>query len=674
MIALLFYLVSSILFSSLATGIGIFTPGLLIVEKLLPKLTPLQKLLIAYCVGLSLFGMQAYVLGWLHLRSLGFVYIGAATVLFFFYRSRFVASLQSIRAEWNMIPLLMRCLFVLGVFVQCLQMAGNGLPLPAGTPLYRTNAYDGVFHLGLIESMKVNFPPQEPSTIGLSVVNYHYWSDLILSDQSRLFNVSASFLFFQWTPIWLSLFTSLALYELIGMLCSKESRSFRLTASVVSFLILLFGADSGWIIPLLVHRTFTFTYPAIDNGPTQFLNMPHVFGKLFFYSVGILFLEWRREKQKPTLFVALALTAVSFGLKIYFGIALALGFFFAFLSEGFMVFLRNRLQVKESFRELLPLFLSGLLFLILVAGIYLPVNRGAGGLSWYPLEWPKLFVNSENFDWTDLNYRIAIAKYLHNNIKLYWYDVVLIVVGLVAIYGTRFVGFLLTRRTAKLFGRDGFIFFYIPAVVFLIIGMTTLQDSGSFNVFNFFAVSMSVMAISLGLLSSQVMAWNKSIGVILVALLLAFALPRSGFEVVSMIQRYQNATDVVTISPQSREAFSYIRGLPQKETLVATSLGDPLEQKSTYIPAFSGKPVYFAGKYLLETHNQPYKETEAKVRLLFEITDFETFVSTARTLGITTIWVDRRSPSSPADLMLLQHESKASFANDDILIYDRRNL
>ncbi len=673
--SLLSYLAVQTLLSSIATLVAVFIPGLLVSRQFFSKMNPLRLLLISYCVGVALFSAHGYVLGWLQIRQLNFIFpiLSIAVGLFFFRRIH--EYLAQLFAAFTSMPKYILILVCIGVLLQSVQMFGNGLPTQNGMHFYRTNAYDGIFHIGLIEAMKETFPPEEPSSSGLAVVNYHYWSDLFISDLSRTFRVSPLFLFFQWQPLLLSFFTSLAVYELIKMFTEKETSTFQTVASVCALLFLIVGSDSGWVFPLYLKGVFTFEYPAIDNGPTQFLNMPHTFGKLFLFVVGIIFLEWRKSKKISTLVLGFLLAAVSFGLKVYFGIALALGFLFSLIADGVQILFQTRKVGVLGLRRLVPLFLSGLIFLGAFAAIYLPVNKNAGGLSWYPLEWPKLLINRDHFDWTTLQYKMAIAAYLHNQPKIVFYNGALVVIGLIAIYGSRAVGFITSKKSLRLFGMHGFLFFMLPAILFTGIGFTTLQVSGGFNVFNFFAVSMSSLVLSLALLCAQIWNKNRVIAFGWILFLLAFSLPRSIFEISSMFSRYRDGFDRVTLSRAEQEAFTTLRSLPLEESeSVGASLENPLEGKSTYIRAMSGKPVYLAGKYVLETHNQPYLEKENKLKTLFSMSDQAAFGNLASEMNIRYIWVDSEFAHTPAEKMLLIRKEKALFANDRILIYDRKNL
>lgn len=671
----MFTLLCDLTLASLSTFIALVVPGILLLKWILriKTLSPLEELVIGWCLGLALFGLQAYLFGWMHWRAGGYLYLLLICVLTWHQRTLLHTWLIGIWRALRALPLGFLLLIVLGGTMQSVQMLGNGLPLAGTTRYWRTNAYDGIFHLGLIESMKTTFPPEEPSRSGLRMVNYHYWSDLIISEHSRLFGIQSSFLFFQWYPIWIALLTGLGVFLLVKQLTADQSSAFQWVAIVMSLLILYLGSDSGWIFPIWIHRIFTFSYPAIDNGPTQFLNVPHAFGKFFFFAVSLVFLHWRKTKQERLLGLGLFLSAVSFGIKVYFGIALSLGFGMVFVVDGIRM-LTSTQQWSNKFSTLWPYFWMGTLFLVLFALIYLPANRNAGGLSWYPLEWPKLLINPEHFDWTTLNYRIAIASLTHDRIRTSIYDVALVGIGLVAIYGSRAVGFILTRKSLRILGADGVLFWYLPSLLFLGVGMTTLQVSGGFNVFNFFAVGMCAVVLTLALLVASLFERSRVAALVLGCLLIGVALPRSFFEVGSMMARYETGSDSVEITPSVQDAYAFLRSLSLPHIVIATSLSDPYESKSTYIRAFSGKPVYFSGKYLLETHNQPYQDREAALRSLYGLTDPQAVKAMASELGITHLWIDRTTVSTPWEKILVEQSQKALFANDRIVIYDIHTL
>lgn len=641
-----------------------FIPGLLLTRILKLRATPIFTFVLAMVIGIALFGTQIYIFGWIGVRFVTYIYLTAIIGISFWLRKSILHYLSEL---WQSLRLLgpMVIVLVAGVvLLQSLQMFGNGLPTESGTRFWRTNAYDGMYHLGLIESMKNVFPPYEPSSSGQPVINYHYWSDLVISEQARIFKTPSPFLFFQWLPIFISTLTAFAVVEFVRMLTKSQSPGFMHVSIILSLLFLGLGSDSGWALYWMIHERVSFAYPAIDNGPTQFLNMPHTFGKLFFFAIGGLFLVWRKDRRWSVLFLLLFLSAVSIGLKVYFGLALALGFLGIFAYDAIK---------SRSIPHFMRLVMMGVVYLILIAAIYLPVNSGAGGLSWYPLEWPTLLINRENIDWTDLAIRIGIARYEHNSSKQALYNVILVAVGLIAIHGTRALGFVLTKRSMRLFGTDGLIFFVVPVLICTFLGFTTLQVSGGFNVFNFFAVSLSILGISTALLLTTVYEKNRVIGVLLITIALMFCLPRSVFETKNMIENYTSGNDSVLVSKSHLDAYAYLRSL-RGNIIVATSLEHDLERRSTYQAAFSGKPSYFSGKYLLETHNEPFIEKEQNTRNLFSQSTIDDIKATAKQLGITHLLLDANRLSTPAEQILSEHRTTAAFEKDNVLVYDVNQL
>ncbi len=670
---LLFYLAFQIVITSISSFFCFFLPGFLLVHSLKIKTTAIFTLVLTLVTGIALFGIQGYIFGWLGIRGASYVYLIVVAYLSIKQRQAITQFLPSLLAQVRSQSKLIMVIIVMGVLLQSFQMFGNGLPMPTGMRFWRTNAYDGIYHLGLIESMKRTFPPVEPSSSDQPVINYHYWSDLVISEQSRLFYIPAVFLFFQWWPIVISLFTMLAVIEFVNTLTSSQTKRFTTLTTIFALLFLIFGSDAGWLLYWWIHHLVSFAYPAIDNGPTQFLNMPHTFGKLFFFTIGVLFFTWRKDKRWSIFLLLLVLSAVSVGLKVYYGFALAIGWMGIFAYDALHRILQEKKISKTGIRYLLSLILIGVVYLAMVGGIYLPVNKGAGGLSWYPLEWPNLLINRNNIDWTDFAIRIGIARYEHNQIKGVLYNVILIGVGLLAIHGSRAFGFIFTKRTLKLFGKDGMIFFYVPVLVCTFLGFTTLQVSGGFNVFNFFVVSLSILCVGTALLCAELFERKRVLGAFVFAILLLLCLPRSLYETSTMASHYVSGTDSIQVRPVDIQAFRYLRTLP-KSVVIATSLEHPLESKSTYIAAFSGRQSYFAGKYLLETHNEPFTEKELNLKMLFSRSDIEDIKADATRLGITHIVIDAGSIRTPTETELFAHSDRAVYGNGSVFVYDIKVL
>src|SRR5258708_450085 len=134
-----------------------------------------------------------------------------------------------------------------------------------------------------------------------------------MAELVRIWHIPISHLFFQFMPLFVSFLTGLAFYLLIRVW--KGTRQTGLWA----LFMLYFSGDSAYLFMLTLHHRFGFQTPAIDNGITQFLNIPHTFAKLVFLTGLIPFSFWLKTKQKKWLALTVVFFATLAGFKIYFG-------------------------------------------------------------------------------------------------------------------------------------------------------------------------------------------------------------------------------------------------------------------------------------------------------------------------------------------------------------------
>lgn len=647
--------------------IALFLPGWLILRKewLSGKISSLSTLVLSIALSLTLWAGQGYVLGYTHLRALTYPYVVGIVILAIARRHDLLKWLRSLIKLIKPAILLPAVVLCLGVGLQLFQVVGSGLRSSDGVYLWRTHAYDGIFHLGLMEHMMVEFPPTEPSASGLKIANYHYWSDLAMAEQARIFHIPVSLLLFQFWPL---LISPLAGFAVIALLRRWRAGTVFIA---LSLFFVYFGADTGYLVAYYIHHSFSFQYPVLDNGVTQFLNMPHAVAKAMFFCFLLALHYFEMKKTWKWGLVTALLCAVLFGLKIYFGLFAALAFF---LFAVFSLINHVRLQGFALTPSSAPikygtfLALAGLMSL----AIYLPPNRVAGGLGIYPLEWPKLFINPDNLDWRELRYKIAVATLEGDNVRLLFDEVVMALACLVAIHGTRLLGFIFTPQMLKFFGKKWMSFFVASSFLFTFLGLFTLQKSGGLNVYNFFAVSLSILAILSAFVLAQIIAWNRLVGWVLTLIVILITLPRIGYETQQMWDRYRGTVrDVIVVRPDLLAAYDYLRLHTNSMAVIQSSPANYYDIKSSYLAAFTGRQSYFSGEYLLDTHNQPYLERKAAIKSLFSLTQIAEIKDKAELLGIGYVYFEK---NEDVPMLRVLAGQKPFYENSSVVVYDLKEI
>src|SRR5260221_8897115 len=150
-----------------------------------------------------------------------------------------------------------------------------------------------------------------------------------------------------------------------------------------------------------------------------------------------------------------------------------------------------------------------------------------------------------------------------------------------------------------------YLFFFPPILLFTWLGLYTLQVSGLFNVFNFFAVAAVGLSLFSAFLLNEAWSSKKRILKILVILFVVVTLPRPIFEVVSRVQAYATNHYDQMIPNEEVTGLVLIQKQTPANTVVQSELSNENDQKAPYVSFFSNRPTYLSGTGLLASNNRP---------------------------------------------------------------------
>jgi hypothetical protein len=654
-------------FSPIVFLLTFYVPGSFFIDRLKPKSTIISFLL-ASVLGVVMWGMQGFVFGYLNIRWCTYLYL-----LFFVFmfwkrmKEKKVFAKKLVKEIKGSFKIALGFLCV-GTLIQVLPVIASGMAYKNGIEFFFTNAVDGIMHLAYIQSISHYFPPQEPGAVGLALVNYHYWSDLVLAELVRIWHLPTSHLFFQFTPLFISFFTGAVAYLLLRIW--KLPRQ----AGLWSLFFLYFSADAAYLFMLALHHRLGFETPVIDNGVTQFLNIPHTFAKLIFLTALIPFSYWIQTKKKKWLLLSIIFFSTLVGFKVYFGIFAAIGMSFVvalqFLQSLFYPSKKPLLKklAKAVSAHRFSFFMIGL-FALLSAVIYFPTNKSSGGLFYAPLEWPKLFLAQDALDFRIWWLRQQVYE-AHNNTRgIFLLNSLAVFICLVSVYGTRLLGFFRWKKIASQISWQLHLFFLSGIIIFTLLGLFTLQSSGLFNVFNFFSVAAVGLSIFSAVICYNLSQSKKVFSYFLLAIIVLITLPRSFHEIFSIYKKYADNKYDYIFTFKEIEALQIIRKNTPQDAIVQSSLYNENERYTPYVSFFSDRRTYLSGERLLETHNQPYKERVEDLRYIFNSHNYEELDLRARDKGINILYLVKRSTHAEDLSFTLQKDNKSIlFENDTAVV------
>ncbi len=578
---------ASLIWFLVAVGISWFVPGWLLARY--TSFSQRIQFLLAPVFGICFWALQGYLLGWLQLRWMTYPLL----LLFAFLAWKVRHEILPLRwtPKW---PRVVWIVLFFGIFLQLVPVLGSGWRTALGPTYYFVNIYDGIFHLSLSRSLVESVPPYQPGAAGMVVTNYHYLSNLVVAELSRVWLLPLNHVHFHFVPLFLATWMGLVLTALLQG-WSKNTRT------VVFGLVLFYVAgELTWLIDIVLGGNAPEPFEVfVDHGVLQFLNPPQAFAKLVFFSVLLLWHEFWQKRSLMTAFCIGVLTACLLGFKVYFGLAAGLGMV---IVAG----MTAALELRKPFvwrKTLVPFLVMGVVTAVLGAAIYLPANAAAGGLFFDFLTWPKLLLGVQKLNWNEWWLRLQVYQAAGNTRALVvWYSLAAGIFA-AAIYHLRLLGFLAVfpRLRQKLAGQE-LLFLLVPALVFTLIGSNFLQTSGGSNSFNFMVVAIAILnpitAVVLGALRGQRFV-QFGVGV-----LLAVTVVQTGFMQYFYFKNYLRGTDGFSISASHEEALTYMADRQYAGEVLQTHPNHVLEKVTPYIYFFTGRRTYLGGVGILDSHNQ----------------------------------------------------------------------
>lgn len=648
--------------------ISFYLPGALFLSK--KKLGLGLHMLLSFSLGIAVWGFLGYILGYLHLRFLTYIYL--FVVLLAAYRINLVnASLLRESKKWLFNHPVLVGFVIVGVLVQLGAVVGSGVMYSDGVRFFGVNRADGIMHTAFIQSIINSFPPIEPGSYGHPITNYHFWSDMIIADLVRVWGLPISHTFFQYFPLLVSVLTALGGYLVVRRLGFAER------VGVWSIFFLFFAGDATYALTMLFLHKLSFATPTLDNGASQFLNMPNALARVILLSGIISFTYWFKERTKFFWgIITVLLFGVLVGIKIYYGIFVVLGFGLVaifVLVRSLLVFKKEHglgRALQKTFSQEKYMILGGVMLCIISFVIFFPTNKNAGGLGWYPLEWPKIFLGTDVLNWQSWWLRLQVYQSAHNVGWLVILYSLAILICLVCIHGTRLIGLLLTKSSYKKLGWEMSIFLIPGLILFHILGLFTLQASGGLNVFNFFVVATVILSIfSAIVMGKYSFSLKKPLSVLLIAVIVIATLPRVVFETSRVIQASLNSQEEsFLVSKDELNAFTFIRNKTPKGFIIQSHPNNPDDFITPYVSYFSDRLSYLSGIKLQETHNQPLKEREGKIKELFSSPESVSFFGHARTLGINLLYL-RKVPEERLPYALDKTLFTKIYENKSVIVY-----
>ena len=489
-----------------ASFLAFYVPGRVVLGKQ-DKLSKTGNFAVSYILGIALWGWQAYIFGFLHLRNLSLVYL----LLFFLYfikNKYYVFKLPKI--EFKKLDPLIIIIAVVGIFGQTVQFIRNGQMTSAGLFITNNNNMDQVWHVSLTQEFVRHFPPSEPGMYGIPLLNYHFWFNMVAGDLIRVFNL----------PIWQTVFDGLyvlgpVLLAIVGYSFAKSILNSKKIIRIFMFFLFFSGDVLTWFMFILNHKlNLLATADLVFENSVNFMDSPgRGFAVLIVFSALILLCTFKEKISLKNVLLIGILMGSMMGFKIYIAIPFMLGLFVYSLLKLF----------RKDFTVLVIFIISSLLFLTQ----FLPFTTSGSGLIFLPFEMPRQFMVQSAFNTSWIDQRLLIYKQHFNYFRIIEYGVIMSLIFVVVQFGLKILGFFPFKKVIKLLGKDFYLFLYTTLLSSLILGLFFYQKVGGANIWEFFLSTSVVLGIFTSLIISEyIFVKNKILTAIFIVIFLLLTLPR----------------------------------------------------------------------------------------------------------------------------------------------------
>jgi hypothetical protein len=486
---------------------------------------------------------------------------------------------------------LLIAIFLVGLFVQLAPVWGFGLQYKEGVFLCCGNRQDYIFHVALTQSITNSFPPSEPGMAGVFVKNYHYWSNMVIAEIVRVFNLPAFQVQFQFVTILISI-----LYGLVVIVFAQLLRISKVFTRWLLFFSFL-GGDAIYLLLIILGKGVTDfqKVSSLEDGSSFLLNPPRAFSIVIAFAGLSLIYLWLKNRRVVVGLLSVVLLAATIGFKIYTGIFAGLGYL------GLSLYFLAKRDLKN--------LLVSLSFFPIAYVVYKSNNVEAGGLFFAPFYLAKDFIIQPSFGLERLELARQIFLAHNNYIRVLQYEITFSIIFILAILGTKSLAFLQSIGSILRIG-GGFLIFLLAGIIgSLFLGMFFLQTSGGANSFNFVVTFWIFMSVFAALALDFWQKKLKSVGVLIGVVVVLLTLPRVTLNTFSTIKEYLKF-EYLMVSNEETEAFLFIKSNTPKDSLFLVDPEYRFEVNTPQVSAFVERPMFLSGQQILESHSIDTKERE----------------------------------------------------------------
>ncbi len=527
----------------LAVFLAFFIPGNIFLKKF--NLPAIPKICLSILLGISLWVLQGFILGYLGLRDLTYLYLLISIMIWIKLNYSSSLRIPKLKINHEKEDLIITIILIAGVGLQILSIIGNAVFIKQGL-FFCCGGADALFHASLSKQLISNFPPFEPGISGYVLHNYHFLSNLVVADLVRIFHLPFLLTEFQLIPILMSILLGLSAYTFASLL--KTGKIY----TIFFLFFIFFFSDVLYLLTLITTGQINFNVSTIETSLSLWVSYTRYFGIVLFLGSISFLLLWIKNKEFKYLIPMILVSGALIGFKVYFGIMFLCG-----LGALLIYF-----ALKKDSKTVIYLTLPFIISLIL----YISVNNGSGGLIFTGFWRVEDFAANKNLGLINLELARRIFV-ISGNIKSYVFDILFLLTYLFFSAGILLTSFLNSKNNLKKIDLSLNIFLFFSFIGTFILGMFFIQKTGGSNSSQFLISIFLIGTIYASLFFSSLFTKRNIALKLVIIFLIILALPKTLYTAHNDFNKLYKEQGMI-INNSYLKSFSYLNNFTSESSVI----------------------------------------------------------------------------------------------------------
>ncbi len=557
--------------------VAFYIPGFLLLRNIyLPKIFHIS---LSITTGLALFAFQGYIFGYLQIRYLTYLYLFVCIGIWLFSKRKkrkneYDGRYRIGKYAWVII--------IIGSIMQLSTIWFTGMIIDDTAFFCCGDSNDNIIYGSLSQKIIHSIPPEHPGLTGEIFYNYHYWSNIVVGEMSRVFGLPVFQTQFQFSTVLIAPLTGILFLSLIWILGGSNS------LGTWTLFFFYFGSDAVyWLITLLKSAPM-FSMSSLEDGAGFLANYPRAMAVMVGLASMTMLFYTRKKPAKLAMIITALLFSMIVGTKIYIAFFMFVGLFCLAVFD---------LIKHKSITSLIIGFITS----VIVMPIYLRTNAGAGGLYYLG------FWRAQNFivqPWLNL-FRLEQARIIYEAdnkwIQVMCYNILFTVIYVVSIFGTKVIALFNSGKSLRQLPPEIHVFLIPSIIISFILGFFYNQVTGDSNTFNFLVSVFIFLSIYAALVMNQIFQKKKNILFTACALIIfILTIPRP------IYRTYKNITGIInkksfSISKNILDASKAIRRETKtSDTFLVNQKYFIFDKNGSVFSLLTDRPMYFSGESVFE--------------------------------------------------------------------------